>query len=153
MRLRISLILIFQIILTASCNDNSSEREQNFDWLIGNWVRTNNEEEKTTFENWEKQSDSAYIGFSYTMQQNDTVWQENIALIKEEAHWSFNVTGEGEAEPTKFKVVKIGEENFICENQANEFPKKIEYSIKGDFLHAVISGNDMEVLFDFEKIN
>ena len=35
----------------------------------------------------------------------------------------------------------------------NEFPKKIEYSIKGDFLHAVISGNDMEVLFDFEKIN
>jgi len=124
----------------------------NFDWLTGNWIRTNEQEGKSTFENWEKKSDSAYNGFSYTMQNSDTVWQEHVRLIKTNNNWSFDVTQKGQTEPTTFKLTNIEKNRFICENQANDFPKKIEYSVAGTQLNANISGPNMEVLFEFKKM-
>ena len=69
--------------------------------------------------------------------------------------WSFNVTGKGEMTSTNFKLIEIGKGTFTCENQKNEFPKIILYTIKGDALHANISGGEMEITFDFikEKVN
>ena len=59
MKLNHKPILLFLIILATSCTDNTKESEQNFDWLLGSWVRANNGEDKTTFENWEKKT---YLG-------------------------------------------------------------------------------------------
>jgi hypothetical protein len=42
---------------------------------------------------------------------------------------------------------------FISENAFNEFPKKIEYYISGNTLKAMISGEDMEMLFNFKRIS
>ena len=72
-------------------------------------------------------------------------------MIQTGNQWSYDVTGKGEMIPTKFGLTVIKNRQFICENMANEFPKIIEYSNVGDTLHAKISGNGMEVLFDFEK--
>ena len=141
--------------LETKVEDNSKVELKNidFDWLLGKWTRVNDQENKKTFENWEKISNLEYIGFSYTMENNDTVWQERVKLIKTINNWSFNVTEKGEIEPTKFALSEIKEKKFICENQLNEFPKKIEYELIGNILHAKISGNDIEVLFDFKKSN
>ena len=150
-------IIVSLVFLLTSCNNksdsNRQEPLQNFDWLTGNWIRTNNQENKTTYENWEKKSSTEYSGFSYTMQNSDTVWQENVKLIKTNGNWSFEVTGKGETEPTKFKLITIEKEKFVCQNKANEFPKIIEYSKMEDKLQAKISGDAMEILFDFEKLN
>ena len=151
MKVENRLIIVFLIILTVSCKNNSIESKQNFDWILGSWIRTNEKENRLTFENWEKQNELEYIGFSFTLQNNDTVWEENVKLVKKDVNWSFNVTGKGESKPTKFKIIKIEKQKFVCENQQNDFPKTIEYSKKGDFLYATISGNDMKVIFDFEK--
>src|SRR5690606_25312235 len=160
-----SILMAALIGLTISCslppksNSDSNKTSvatalnQDFDWLIGNWIRTNEQENKTTFENWEKKNQREYAGFSYTMQSKDTIWQETIQLIKTDGDWSYNVTGKGESEPTKFRLTEIGKRKFTCENQANEFPQKIEYSLREANLHARISGGDMEMLFNFEKTN
>ncbi len=33
------------------CNSKQNENTKNFDWLLGKWQRTNEEQGKTTFEN------------------------------------------------------------------------------------------------------
>lgn len=157
-------VMFFFIIFSVSCTEkntksssttnlSSAEPQHNFDWLFGSWIRINGQEGSSTFENWKKQNDTEYIGFGYTMQDKDTVWQEHIIFHKTDSIWSFNVTGiEGE-ESTNFKLTEIGEKSFTCENPENEFPKVISYSKKGEQLVAKISGNDMEVDFVFEKTN
>ena len=136
-----------------SCQGNQPKSAQNFDWLIGSWIRTNDAEGKTTFEHWEKKSDTEYLGESYTMQENDTIWKENVGLVKVEEGWSFDVTQKGGTSPTKFPLTLIEKDQFICENQENEFPNKIGYQKKEDKLHAWISGNGTEIPFDFERSN
>ena len=156
--------VLFAIISFSfySCIDQSgatseskyvAEAKQDFDWLPGKWIRINDKDGKQTFENWEKKDNSEYNGFAYTMKNQDTIWQERILLIRANNQWSFDVTGEGDMEPTKFKVTTLEKNKFICENQENEFPKVIGYTLAGDTLHAKISGNDMEVLFDFIKVD
>lgn len=155
------LFIITMFMVLYSCNNPAPTSTENtkkgalvnhdFDWLIGKWKRMNEEKNKITFEQWQKKSESELIGFGYTMQNKDTIWQENIKLIKTGNKWSYDVTGKGEINPTKFGVTVIEKRKLVCENSANEFPKKIEYSMLGDTLHATISGNDMEVVFNFEK--
>jgi hypothetical protein len=156
------LLLLALIIAGISCkpggkehlasNSSPAESQAQFDWLLGNWIRTNEAANTETRENWSKKNQSEYIGFGFTIQNKDTIWQENIRLSESNGQWSFDVAGKGETEPTKFRVTNIGKQKFSCENQANEFPKVIAYSQKGDQLHAEISGNDVEIPFEFEKI-
>ena len=156
-------LLVIAVLTLYSCNsqiknETKSEIEtvtgsHNFDWLLGKWIRTNEKENKKTFENWEKKSDSEYIGFSYTMQKADTIWQEHIKLVNIDNDWSFNVTQKDELEVTRFALTLIQKTKFICENHANQFPKNIEYSLVGEKIEAKISGPGMEILFDFKKIN
>ena len=156
------IILLGIITLSIfSCNqpaENKTESENtvelakhDFDWLLGKWIRVNEKDNKQTYERWKKKSDTEYIGLGYTMQNKDTIWREDVKLLKINKGWSFNVTGTGEMNSTDFKLIEIDKEKFSCENLANEFPKLIIYQIKGDSLHAKISGGDMEVVFDFVK--
>lgn len=146
-------LIVFLIAVLLSCKSNQTKSAQNFDWLVGSWVRTNDAEGKTTFEHWVKKSDSEYIGLGFTMQKSDTVWQENVRLAKAAEGWSFDVTQKGGTIPTQFRLILIEKDRFVCENQENEFPKKIGYQKNGDKLHAWISGNDTQILYDFRKSN
>ncbi|MEM1337361.1 MAG: hypothetical protein AAGF96_06400 [Bacteroidota bacterium] len=153
------LVSLFIIIGLCSCNHRTNKKietknvrqKNNFDWLLGSWTRLNDQENKTTFESWERKSEREYIGFSYTMIDKDTVWQENARLIKENEGWHLEITGEGESEATRFKLTKLETKKFVSENPNNTFPQKVEYSKKGKHLQAKILGEEMEIIFDFEK--
>ena len=129
----------------------SAQGQVSFDWLLGNWKRTNDQAGQQTFEYWQNQSDTLYEGFGYTLQQGDTVWQEHIRLICEGTDWSFRVTGKGAPEPTVFLLTKIDSAGFSCENPRNEFPQQIHYQRKDKKILASIAGNGREVPFEFEK--
>jgi len=129
-----------------------TEEITNFDWLTGNWIRTNEIKGKQTYENWMRGIKNEYIGFGYTTEKNDTIWQENITLIKRDSVWNFEVFGKGESVPTIFKLSKIGKESFVCENDLNEFPKKIRYFRDKDKITAIISDSNTEIPFEFEKL-
>lgn len=142
--------LIAMAIMMASCNKPSAE---NFDWLVGEWQRTNEKEGRETFEMWSKVSDSEYSGFGATLQEGDTLWYENMKLVKSNNLWSFEVTGQADTTATTFILTKIEEGRFTSENDQNEFPTKIEYYISGDKLKAMISGGGEEISFDFKSVN
>ncbi|MEM9390755.1 MAG: alpha/beta hydrolase [Bacteroidota bacterium] len=126
---------------------------EGFDWLTGNWQRVNDKKDLKTYENWIKRSSSEYEGLGFTLEQNDTLWKENIQFVKSGGKWLFKVTGQGEAAATVFEVSEMNSYSFTCENEENEFPKKIAYSKKDDTIEALISGGGEQVPYVFERAN
>jgi len=126
---------------------------ENFDWLLGNWIRNNEVEGKETYEVWNKISSKEYSGSGFTMQQNDTLKQEKIRLLKLDKKWVLEVQPKDEPEPITFHVTSHNEQEFICENPELDFPKLIKYWKNDDKLKALVSGDEMEIAFEFEKID
>ncbi|MDW7692631.1 DUF6265 family protein [Flammeovirgaceae bacterium SG7u.111] len=155
-----NLWVFFLVFLVLSCKSDESStqsapeqkaQELSFDWLVGDWQRSNEKAGKKTFETWRKKNIETYQGTGFTIQNNDTIWQEQIMLVGADDAWNFEVLGKGDTEPTVFKLTQIEKELFVCENPENEFPKVIKYAKSGDGIKAVISGGGEEVLFLFEK--
>ncbi len=150
-------LLIFLSLSFFSCKEPKVAEEKSiepmisFEWLIGNWERSNDEPGQTTYENWTKANESRYDGVGFTMQGSDTVWQENTKLMKKGTAWIFSATGKGESKSTDFILTTMTDNSFVCENAANEFPKKIDYHLLGDSLRATISGGGPEIVFLFGK--
>lgn len=136
-------------LTTPAC----SPQKNNFDWLAGQWVRINDSEGQTTYEFWEKKSEIEYAGLGFTMQQSDTIWKEHIYLREDDGNWLLEVRGMNDIESTIFQLTSLKENKFVVENKENEFPKKIEYRLVNNQIHAVISGGGPEILFEFEKLN
>lgn len=158
------LILLFGILL-ISCSQNKKENlrsdekfveivkvSENFDWLLGKWIRLNEEEGMETFENWEKISDTEYSGIGFTMQNGDTLKQERIKLIKSNSSWNLEVKVPEESESIIFNMTSYDMEEFTCENEVIDFPNKIKYWKNGDKINASVSGGEMEIPFEFERL-
>ena len=154
------LIVLLMISIFFSCkkteDSNTNHTESNktkFDWLVGNWIRKNDKDSKQTFESWQKKSSTEFIGISYTLLNKDTVWKENVKLNKVKNTWLFAVTGKEDKKPTVFQLAKINDSLFVFENKNNEFPKLIQYQNKGNTFSALVSGGDMTIPFEFEKVD
>ena len=156
----ISMIAILLIIGSSCLNNESNSKTEknekvvlteNFDWLLGKWERTNNEEGEQTFENWRKVNDLEYKGFGWTVQNSDTIFQEKIKLTKSKDSWIFGVISPEETDYTNFKVIQVSKESFTCENPEIDFPSKIKYWKDGKEIKALVSGKDMEITFEFKK--
>ncbi|NOR87687.1 MAG: hypothetical protein GQ527_08770 [Bacteroidales bacterium] len=148
-------------ILLISCEDSPKQQNkeeqapvitENFDWLLGNWQRSNEKEDRETFETWEKMSKTEYNGIGFALQNNDTISLENMKLIKIDLGWDLKVMLRGESTPTVFNVVKIENESFECTNDLNEFPTKIHYWKDGEKIKATVSGCELEIAFEFVKV-
>lgn len=155
------LIIFLSTLLCGSCKETSSNNTSNkksievidnVDWLIGHWKRTNDKEGKTTYEHWKKKSKTEYTGIGYTLQNNDTIWKEDIRIVKIDSIWNFEVVGVNESKSTIFTFTNLGSKSFSCQNEDNEFPKKIEYFMGKDKLKAIISGGGMEIPFEFDRM-
>lgn len=166
------IVILLIGILVISCNQNKNEKSKtnestteltetkdNFDWLLGKWKRSNEEIGKETFENWDKKSNTEYVGFSYTTQKGDTIYEEKFRLVKSNNNWSFKIELKGETIPSSFKMTSYNAQEFICENKAinypnrkSDSPNKIKYWKNNDKLYATISGKRIELQFGYEKI-
>ena len=155
-------LLVLIGILTISCNQSkkenpkantSAEITKNFDWLLGKWKRLNEKEGKETFENWEKISNTEYKGIGFTMQNGDTLNQEIMRLIQTNGKWDLIVKVPEEAESIMFMGTSHNDSEFICENHEIDFPNKIKYWINGQRLNASVSNSEMEIPFEFEKLD
>lgn len=144
MKGKILYLLFLPLIL--SCNDP----RENFDWLIGSWTRINTDKANTTKEIWEKIDKKEYHGLGFTLQNQDTVFKENIRLFKRDSTWIYEVTGVHEA-PVEFAFSSYKEHQFVAENTQNEFPKKIVYYTENGQLIAIISADEDRIKFVFEK--
>jgi len=159
------LLILLVGILIISCNQNKKENQkeditatpliektENFDWLLGKWKRLNEEVGKETFENWEKIKETEYSGIGFTMQNGDTIKQENILLIKSNEKWNLTVKVPEESDSVTFVGVSHNDNEFTCENKELDFPNEIKYWKNGNRLNAMVSGGEMKIPFEFEKI-
>ena len=150
-------LLLISLLTFFACQTkegNSSNTEPvNFDWLVGNWKRSNEKEDRETYESWTKVNPHKYLGTSFTIKDHDTIWQENVELVENANEWNFVVSQKDVSQPTSFKLSAIKSGAFTCENHTNEFPKIIRYRKDGDKLMAEIEGGDMKIPFEFERIS
>ena len=156
-------ITAIAILFLSSCTSKNSEESkiqnneiskstESFDWLLGNWKRNNEKENRETFEIWKKKNNSEYYGIGFTLQNNDTIKQEKIKLTKLNNNWILEVKVPEETESIIFNLTSIGNKEFICENKEIDFPKKIKYWKNGAKINALVSGDEMEIPFEFERI-
>jgi len=158
MKIAISLILIALLFSCQADKQNEPVPEkapiviaESFDWLLGEWQRSNDKEGKQTYETWTKTNNTEYAGHGFTLQQQDTTFQERMSLVKHENTWQLEVAGAGNPKPVVFKLTKTGDNSFTCENPEHDFPTKIEYARNGDQINAAIFGGDQRIPFDFVK--
>ena len=159
------IILILLCALTFSCQQKQKETTiqntvskevkttPNFDWLLGEWKRLNNEEGKQTFENWHKASDTEYIGIGYTMKANDTTFKEDMKITKTDNLWGLSVKTPGNPEAVAFKITTHNSNEFVFINNEIDFPNKIRYLQNGEFINATVSNAEMNIEFKFQKLN
>ncbi|MDT0678073.1 DUF6265 family protein [Autumnicola musiva] len=148
-------LLHFVIFMVFSFGIQEEGRGQeistvSFDWLSGNWQRTNDEGLNQTFESWKKNSAMEYSGVGYTLNSGDTIFKENLRIVQKNDKWNLEVSGENEI-PVVFPIINFNSHSFTAENKLNEFPKKIFYSFKEGRLTATISAGDTEIPFYFIK--
>ena len=148
--MKYALLLLISISLSCKTNSTKKSSATTFDWMIGTWIRTNEEPGKQTYEIWNKVSSDHYKGRAFTMVQKDTVWSEKVDLMRSSDQWNFAVLGKGEVKPTIFKLNLIQGTRFRCENPQNEFPKIIEYFKRDQNLGARISGGGPTIDFQFK---
>lgn len=132
--------------------ETTTKKSENFDWLLGKWQRTNEEKDKTTFENWEKINDSEYNGIGFTIQSNDTISQEIMKILETNGKWNLLVKTLEEKEFIQFELSEIQEDKFEFKNDTLDFPKLIKYWKNGDNKSALVSGDSLEIPFEFERI-
>ncbi len=138
--------------LTASMTYGQATTNDSFQWLLGDWERTNNQPGKTTLESWNKVSDREYKGIGVTTQDQDTVFYEDIRLSYIGDTLFLIVSTPQHKDAVQFKITSQDEYSFTAENPDNDFPKKIEYRKSDQGLKATISGGGEEIDFLFAKV-
>jgi hypothetical protein len=141
------ILIILAVLLSITCTKTNVE---NPDWLLGKWQGVNNSGGRQTFEIWEKSGNELYMGTGYTLQCQDTVFKEDLRLIKINGIWNYEVSGVHE-QPVLFTFTSHNNYSFICENHENNFPKVIQYTLANDTLRAIISDEKSEIPFIFTK--
>lgn len=147
-------LIFLSIIFLISCGNQKkpAHMDANFEWLVGDWVRTNNKGDNLTHEHWLKFGEKQYFGFGYTMRGEDTIFQEEMHIFSRDSLWILAVASPEDSIDTEFIITKFEPLSFESENPDNEFPKIIKYFKTSDGLNAIISGSGMEVEFVFEPI-
>ena len=148
------IVMILSAFVFTMCSNkqNGSSKTDNFDWLLGNWQRTNEEKGKMTFETWQKVDDFAYKGVGFTMQNKDTVSQEQMKIVKTYGKWNLLVKTREEKDFIKFDVSDMENGSFTCKNDSLNFPKTIKYWKNGDKLNATVTGDDIEIAYEFKQL-
>lgn len=140
-------ISIFVLCLLSSCGYNNQ-----FDWILGDWIRTNDEAGKVTKEHWTKESNDRYAGISYTLENNDTVFYEDMLILRVQDDWTLRITGVHE-QPMDFLITSFNADTFTAENPENEFPKMISYQKLNESLKAKVANDEFSLDFYFEPIH
>lgn len=143
------LILFSLLFLISSCTHHLKQDTSQFQFLLGDWKRVNDQEGHSTFESWKIDEAGNYKGFAFTLQDQDTVFREYMQLQWIDSAFYLVVEGVNE-KPTHFYINEKSDGYLSCINEKNDFPKKISYRLQQEELVAIISDDNNEVIFTFQ---
>ncbi|MCB0488968.1 MAG: hypothetical protein KDC99_10860 [Cyclobacteriaceae bacterium] len=144
-------LLLFPVLSVLCCSQPKSKKLDQLDWLRGSWNRTNVKAGKSAHERWEQMPDGTWQGWGVSFTGSDTSFVENIKIIEQDNKLYYVADVPENKEPVYFEFTALTPSGFVCENPSHDFPKKIEYNVKGNSLEAVVSGHAKSISFQFEK--
>ncbi|HNP48223.1 MAG TPA: DUF6265 family protein [Bacteroidia bacterium] len=131
-------------ILLNSCTNNKQELEKPLHpkltpiaWLKGDWE--NRIKTDALLESWTIGNDSLLYGQGYEIINNDTLFQEKLAILVNEDSISYvaTVPNQNDGQPVWFRITEMSDSGFVCENLTHDFPKIIRYSLEGNSVLAI----------------
>lgn len=147
-------LILFIFSLNSCESTKTSADKPSFDFLVGEWIRTNEKSDRKTYENWKKVDKNTFLGRGFTIKNNDTISQEHITITKIDDKWILKVNlDKTKNVTTEFEFINSDKISFTLENHKNDFPKLIKYWKVGYQLKAEISNDESsKIAFDFEKV-
>lgn len=139
-----NIALLFVSFLLFSCGEKKEVKKfpliEKANWFLGEWENQSKMGDFT--ENWEKLSDSTFMGVSIVKQGKDTVFHENVVLEQKNDSLFYNVAIKGNKEEvTSFYLTSFTDKQLVFENPKHDYPTKIVYSlISEDSISASIHG-------------
>ena len=122
-------LLLTQLML--SCTTNPRKSYQQLSALTGNWTSSGS---TTIFFRW-NQVDDALKGYSYSIQNNDTLFFNRYYIILHNDSLRLLVKSANNEKRTKsYKLVKDRFGDFVFETDKSTYPFRITFSIKNDTL-------------------
>ncbi len=109
--------------------------------LEGKWIMKT--KRGSMGEEWVKVSESHLQNRGFYIKGTDTVVTETVALkdTPEGIFYTSTVADQNNQQPVSFKLTSSEKDEFIFENTAHDFPKRIIYHlISADSIHAYIDG-------------
>ena len=147
-----SFIFYLLIFCTMICKAQSTAADfKKLQWLTGEWNRTNAKPGRSGIEKWVMNSPTELQGLGISMRGSDTAFVEKIKITVKNNNIYYVADVPENKGVVLFKLTKITDSEFVCENPNHDFPKIIAYTRDGTKLKATISGNGKTIDYLFEK--
>ncbi|MEP7232543.1 MAG: DUF6265 family protein [Ginsengibacter sp.] len=135
-------IVAFSFHTLIGYSQNSASKLQDLNWLLGTWRM----EKKggILIESWQQVNDSTFEETSFLLKASgEKKLLEKVQIVSrgDKLFYIPTVADQNGQQPVKFEITSFSGNEFIAENPAHDFPKRIIYkAITQDSLHARIDG-------------
>lgn len=144
-------LILYHCCLFTNAQGVTAQDFKKLYWLVSEWNRTNAKPGTSGLEKWIKVSDSELQGRGFSLKGADTTFVEKTKLIIKDNSIYYVADVTENKNPVRFKLTRISNNEFTCENPTHDFPKKIKYTKNGLKMKAVISGNGKSIEYLFER--
>jgi hypothetical protein len=118
-------------------------------WLAGNW--TGGESGTALEERWTAPAGGAMLAVSRTVKNGRMTAFEFLSIVERDGGLVY-IAQPGGRPPTDFVMTAIEGQRVRFENPSHDFPKRIEYALKGETLTATVSdGGSQSETYVFRK--
>ncbi|MEM7103010.1 MAG: DUF6265 family protein [Bacteroidota bacterium] len=113
----------------APVSEETKQLFQSVEWLAGEWTFNDEIKGKTTVETWEKTGNLELTGSGVTTEGSKTTFSEKLAVKVKNDELFYVATLPEHKKPVWFKVIESDGNSFLVDNQENEYPKQIRYTL------------------------
>ena len=151
--LLIAAVLGSSVVIPLAASE--SEGIEEFEWLVGSWVRSGGKIQET----WERLSNSLLEGASYIVDgETGAKRQDEWILLASMGDDFYYITKPGRnPEPVPFRLVATGTGSATFENLNHDFPQRIIYEQVGEAALTVTiegpgdNGEMQRIVFAYER--
>lgn len=144
------LSLCIEVAASQTTSAGAEEKIRKVEWLLGTWNRINATLGRSGVEVWERISGGELHGKGVTTKGNDATFIEKLKIVAKEIGLYYIAEVPENKGVVFFKLTQLSENGFICEKPDHDFPKKIQYELKGKKLKVTVSGNWKSTEYLFE---
>ncbi len=124
-------VMVFISFVIISCSTNNTKKFDTLKQLQGTWESTDN---IVFFEQWEILNDSSMRGLGFSINNNDTLFSEQLylQLMDNRITYIAIVWDQNEARPVVFPLVRSTASKFVFEKPEHDYPNRIIYNFLTD---------------------